>query len=496
MGTILKLEHITKMFPGVIAMNDVSLEVEQGEIHALVGENGAGKSTLIKALTGFHKPTKGKIMFDGREYDGFTPASAKEAGIGVIYQELNMVGHLSVAENIYLSQLPKKGALLDRRTMEEKTQAILDEMELPISPKARVQDLTIGYQQMVELAKALITDSKLIIFDEPTAPLSNREVDILFRQIAKMKEKGITLIYISHRLDEIFEIADRVSVMRDGEMIDTLEIAETNKEKLIQLMVGRPMNAVYPQRPPFTGTEVMLETKGLTGNGVENISMKIYKGEVLGLGGLVGAGRTEFAQLLFGAAKAQSGEIWFKGKKTDIRNPEKAMRLGIAMVPEDRKRQGLVLDEPVRENISLPVLKMISGGPILNRKKELELTEYYREKMRIKIYSGEQIAKELSGGNQQKVVLSKELAAQPQLIIIDEPTRGIDVGAKQEIYRLMNELVADGMTILMITSEMDELLGMADRIVMFCEGHLSGELSKEEFNSETVLRYASEYTAG
>ena len=494
MSTILKLEHITKMFPGVIAMNDVSLEVEQGEIHALVGENGAGKSTLIKALTGFHKPTKGKLYFDGKEYDGFTPASAKEAGIGVIYQELNMVGHLTVAENIYLSQLPKNGVFLDRKTMEEKTQEILNEMELPISPKARVQDLTIGYQQMVELAKALITDSKLIIFDEPTAPLSNREVEILFRQIAKMKEKGITIIYISHRLDEIFEIADRVSVMRDGEMIETLEISQTDKEKLIQLMVGRPMNAVYPQRPPFKGDEVILETKALSGNGVENISLKIYKGEVLGLGGLVGAGRTEFAQLLFGAAKAESGEIWFKGEKIDIRSPEMAMKLGIAMVPEDRKRQGLVLEEPVRQNISLPVLKKISSRTILNRKKEIDLTEYYREKMKIKIYSGEQIAKELSGGNQQKVVLSKELASEPQLIIIDEPTRGIDVGAKQEIYRLMNELVADGMTILMITSEMDELLGMADRIVVFCEGHRSGELQKEEFNSETVLRYASEYT--
>lgn len=491
--TILKLEHMSKVFPGVIALNDVSMEVRRGDIHALVGENGAGKSTMIKTLTGFHKPSKGKIIFDGKEYDGFTPNGAKEAGIGVIYQELNMVGHLTVAENIFLSQLPKNGVLLDRKTMRTRTQEILKEMGLPFSPDVLVQDLSIGYQQMVELAKALITDAKLIIFDEPTAPLSSHEVEILFDQIAKLKAKGITLIYISHRLDEIFEITDRISIMRDGEMITTLDTSATNKEELIQLMVGRPMNDVYPKRPEFQGKEVLLETKNLTGNGVTDISLTIRKGEVLGLGGLVGAGRTEFAQLIFGAAKAESGEIYFKGKKVKIDSPGKAMKMGIAMVPEDRKRQGLVLEEPVRENIALPVLKSISTHTILNRKKENKLTEYYKEKLRIKIYSGEQIAKELSGGNQQKVVIAKELAAKPELIIIDEPTRGIDVGAKQEIYKLMNELIAEGMTILMITSEMEELIGMADRIVVFCEGHQSGELQYDEFSSETVLKFASQY---
>ena len=493
MQTILRLEHVSKLFPGVIALNDVSLEVRQGEVHALVGENGAGKSTLIKTLTGYHKPTKGKIFFDGKEYSGFTPSSAKETGIGVIYQELNMVGHLTVAENIFLSQLPQKGVFLDRKVMKQKTQELLKEMELPISADALLQDLPIGYQQMVELAKALISDAKLIIFDEPTAPLSNHEVGILFKQIARLKSKGITLIYISHRLDEIFELADRVSVMRDGEMIDTLEVKNTNKEKLIQLMVGREMNDVYPKRPKFEGKEVILETKNLTGNGVTNISLQIRKGEVLGLGGLVGAGRTEFAQLLFGAAKVESGEIYFKGQPVRIDSPGKAMKMGIAMAPEDRKRQGLVLDETVKQNISMPILRKISKNTILNRKKEAELTDFYKEKMRIKIYSGDQIAKELSGGNQQKVVLSKELATEPELIIIDEPTRGIDVGAKQEIYKLMNSLVAEGMTILMITSEMEELLGMSDRIAIFCEGHKSGELEKEEFDSERVLWFASSY---
>lgn len=404
-----------------------------------------------------------------------------------------MVNHLTVAENLFLSALPKKGVLLDRKTMRARTQELLDEMELPISPDALVGDLTIGYQQMVELAKSLIAESKLIIFDEPTAPLSNREVEILFRIIEQLKAKGITLIYISHRLDEIFRLCDRVSIMRDGKMITTLNVADTNKDELIQLMVGRTMNEVYPQRPPFAGEEILLETKNLTGNGVKDISLQIRKGEVLGLGGLVGAGRTEFAQLLFGAARAESGEIIFKGQKVIMKSPSVAMKHGIAMVPEDRKRQGLVLVESVRENIALPVLKSLSIKTILNRRKENELTEYYKEKMRIKIYSGEQLAGELSGGNQQKVVLSKELANKPELIIIDEPTRGIDVGAKQEIYKLMNSLIAEGMTILMITSEMDELIGMSDRIVVFCEGHMSGELVKSEFDSEKILAYASSY---
>lgn len=492
-NAILKLEHINKVFPGVVALKDISLEIQKGEIHALIGENGAGKSTMIKTLTGFHRPTKGKIFFDGKEYAGFTPSEAKEAGIGVIYQELNMVGHLTVAENIFLSQLPKKGAFLDRNAMRKRTMEILQEMELPFSQDVLVRDLSIGYQQMIELAKALITDAKLIIFDEPTAPLSSREVDVLFEQIAKLKRKGITLIYISHRLDEIFDITDRISIMRDGELITTLNTDSTNKEELIQLMVGRPMKEVYPKRPEFTGKEILLKTSHLSGNGVTDISLSIRKGEVLGLGGLVGAGRTEFAQLIFGSAKADSGEIYFKGKKVKITSPGKAMKAGIAMVPEDRKRQGLVLEETVRENISLPVLKGISVSTILNRKKEDKLTQYYRERLHIKIYSGEQIAKELSGGNQQKVVIAKELASKPELIIIDEPTRGIDVGAKQEIYKLMNELVKEGMTILMITSDMEELLGMSDRIIVFCEGHQTGELLHSEFNSETVLKFASQY---
>lgn len=493
MGKILELNHITKRFAGVIALDDVSMDLEKGEIHALVGENGAGKSTLIKTLSGYHKPTEGTIVYEGKQYEGFTPSSSKEAGIGVIYQELNMVNHLTVAENIFLSELPHNRMFLDRKKLTTLTTKVLEEMELPVSPDTLIMDLTVGYQQMVELAKALITDLKVIVFDEPTASLSNREVEILFKQIERMKNKGISIIYISHRLDEIFKFSDRVSVLRDGKMIATLNTKDTNKEKLIQLMVGREMKDVYPKRSSYEKKEVILETENLTGNGVENISISIHKGEILGLGGLVGAGRTEFAQLLFGAAKRESGEIRFKGKPIGIKEPKSAMKLGIAMVPEDRKSYGLILDETVKENISLPILKKISKNTFLNKKKEEELTDFYKEKMSIKIYSGDQLAKELSGGNQQKVVLSKELATKPELIIIDEPTRGIDVGAKQEIYELMNKLVEEGMTILMITSEMDELIGMSDRIIVFCEGKMTGELFYDDFNSETILKMASHY---
>lgn len=493
MRTILELKHISKWFPGVVALDDVSIDFTEGEVHALVGENGAGKSTLIKTLTGYHKANKGTITYDGREYEGFDPIRAKELGIGVIYQELSLVNHLTVAENIFLSNLPKKGCMLNKKEMEQRTKALLEEMELPISPDTVVKDLTVGFQQMVELAKALVENSRVLILDEPTAPLSTHEVEILFHQIEKLRAKGITLIYISHRLDEIFRLADRVSVLRDGRLIQTLNIKETNQDQLIQLMVGRVVNEVYPKRPAHTSQEVLLETRNLTGNGVRDISLQIRKGEVLGLGGLVGAGRTEFAQLLFGAVKAESGEILFKGKPVQIKSPKGAMKLGIAMAPEDRKRQGLILEKPIKNNVALTVLEELSSAGILNKKKEDALMEQYIGKMRIKVSSVNQKAGELSGGNQQKVVLSKELAAKPELIIIDEPTRGIDVGAKQEIYKLMNELIAEGMTILMITSEMDELIGMSDRIAIFCEGRMTGMLEKNEFDSEKVLQFASQY---
>ncbi len=488
MQAIMELRNISKQFPGVIALDDVSIDFMPGEVHALMGENGAGKSTLIKTLTGVHKPDKGIIKYNGGEYTGFTPRGAKELGIGVIYQELSLVNHLTVAENIFLSDLPRKGLLLDRPTMVRKTQDVLRKMDININPNASVKDLSIGFQQMVELAKAIVEESKILIMDEPTAPLSNHEVEILFQIVTQLRQAGITIIYISHRIDEIFRIADRVSVLRDGKMITTMNIADTNKDKLIGLMVGRDVKDIYPAREQPANDDIIMATKRLTGNGVRDISLKIKRGEIFGLGGLVGSGRTEFAQLLYGAKKVESGEVYLNGKKIEIRSPKHAMKNGIMMVPEDRKRQGLILDQTVKENVCLAVLKRLSALGVRNNDKETELARKYVDKMRIKISGMEQKAKNLSGGNQQKIVLSKGMATNPDLIIIDEPTRGIDVGAREEIYSLMNELIAEGMTIVMITSDMEELLGMSDRIAVFCEGTVSAILEKPDFTAENVLR--------
>ena len=488
MQAIMELRNIGKRFPGVIALDDVSIDFMPGEVHALMGENGAGKSTLIKTLTGVHRPDTGKIIYNGNEYAGFTPRGAKELGIGVIYQELSLVNHLTVAENIFLSDLPRKGLLLDRHTMMRKTEEVLQKMDINIDPGDPIKDLSIGFQQMVELAKAIVEKSKILIMDEPTAPLSNHEVEILFQLVEQLRQAGITIIYISHRIDEIFRLADRVSVLRDGKMITTMNIKDTNKDKLIALMVGRDVKDIYPARKQPASKDIIMTTKRLTGNGVRDISLKIRRGEILGLGGLVGSGRTEFAQLLYGAKKVESGEVYFNGKKIVITSPKHAMENGIMMVPEDRKRQGLILDQSVRDNIAITVLKRLSSLGIRNKSKEVALTQKCVDKMRIKISGMEQMAKNLSGGNQQKIVLSKGMAINPDLIIIDEPTRGIDVGAREEIYSLMNELIADGMTIVMITSDMEELLGMSDRIAVFREGTLSGILEKPEFGAEMVLR--------
>ncbi|MCD7897449.1 MAG: sugar ABC transporter ATP-binding protein, partial [Planctomycetaceae bacterium] len=420
MEAIMKLQNISKRFPGVIALEDVSVEFRQGEVHALVGENGAGKSTLIKTLTGVHKPDQGSIIYNGVEYTGFTPRGAKELGIGVIYQELSLVNHLTVAENIFLSDLPRKGFLLDRQTMVQKTEDVLRKMDIHIDPNDTVKKLSIGFQQMVELAKAIVEQSKVLIMDEPTAPLSNHEVEILFQLVTQLRQAGITIIYISHRIDEIFRLADRVSVLRDGKLVKTMDIGETDKDHLISLMVGRDLKDIYPKRNAPAGGDIILQTKRLTGNGVRDISLKIRRGEILGLGGLVGSGRTEFAELLYGAKKVESGEVIFNGEKIVVSSPKHAMKNRIMMVPEDRKRQGLILDQSVKNNISITVLKNISELGVLNKTKEVELARKYVEKMRIKISGLEQRAKNLSGGNQHTLVLSKGMAITPDLIIIDE----------------------------------------------------------------------------
>lgn len=488
---VLQLQHIRKTYPGVVALNDVSLEVKKGEIHALVGENGAGKSTLIKTCSGAVVPDSGKIIVNDKEFDSMTPQLSMKNGIAVIYQEFNLVGGLSVAENIFLGRSIRKGIVIDKKAMIRETEKIFKTLNISIDPNMLVRNLSVGYQQMVEIAKAIQQDAKILIMDEPSAPLTKAEVSTMFEIIDKLKESGVSIIYISHRLDEIFRLSDRVTVLRDGTYIKTLATRDTDVDELISLMVGRELTEKFPVRENCIRDDIVLEVRNLSGNGDKNISFSIRKGEILGLGGLVGAGRTELAQMIFGAAQKTDGTIVLNGKEISPKSPRDAIDLGIALVPEDRKSQGVLLGLSIKKNINMPIYKRISKFSVINRKNENDVAEEYMKDIRIKAPSSQQLVKNLSGGNQQKVILGKWLAANSELIIFDEPTRGIDVGAKYEIYKLMNELVENGKTILLISSEMEELMGMSDRIIVLSEGKMTGEIEKENFNQENIMSYAS-----
>ena len=489
---ILELRHISKYYPGVTALNDVSLSVRRGEIHALVGENGAGKSTLIKTCSGAIEPSKGEIVINGKSFSKMTPKVSEANGIGVIYQEFNLVGDLSVAENIFLGRAIRKGIVVDQKAMERESKKILDSLNINITPKALVKTLTVGYQQMVEIAKAISQDAQLLIMDEPSAPLTNAEVESMFAVVDLLKSKGISIIYISHRLEEIFRLSDRITVLRDGQYVTTLNTNETNQDELVKYMVGRQLTEIYPARDPkCIKDEVIFEAKNVSGNGDKNISFKIHKGEVVGFGGLVGAGRTEFAELMFGVVPKTAGQFFFKGKEINPKSAHEAIEIGIGLVPEDRKAKGALLGLTIRENINMPVYHHDSRMTVINNKTEKENAQRYREEISIKTPSIEQLVKNLSGGNQQKVILAKWLAADSELLIFDEPTRGIDVGAKQEIYTLINTLVEGGKSVMMISSEMQELMGMSDRIIVLAEGHMTGELNREEFDQEQIMKMAS-----
>ena len=489
---ILELKHITKLYPGVVALNDVSFEVRRGEILALVGENGAGKSTLIKTCSGAITPTQGEIVINGKSFTGMTPQTSEQNGIGVIYQEFNLVGDLSVAENIFLGRAIRKGMVIDLKAMEKESKKILDSLNIKINPKTLVKTLSVGYQQMVEIAKAVSQNAKLLIMDEPSAPLTSAEVEAMFAIVDKLKAGGVSIIYISHRLDEIFRLADRITILRDGQYVTTLNTDETNKDELVKYMVGRQLTEVYPKRDEIcVKDEVIFEAVNVSGNGDKNISFKIHRGEVLGLGGLVGAGRTEFAELMFGMRQKTAGKFIFKGKEISPKTPKDAIELGIGLVPEDRKKEGALLGMSIRCNINMPIYQRISKGTVINEKKEEEIAQTYRKEISIKTPTLDQLVKNLSGGNQQKVILAKWLAADSELLIFDEPTRGIDIGAKQEIYTLINHLVEQGKTVLMISSEMEELMGMSDRILILAEGNMTGELNKSEFNQERIMQLAS-----
>jgi ribose transport system ATP-binding protein len=471
-------------------MDRVSIGFCPGEIHALVGENGAGKSTLIKCISGCEEPSDGDIVFAGESFKNLTPIKAIEKGIGAVYQEFNLVPFLTVAENIFYGREKTKGLFLDHETMNRETKAILEELGVSIDPKTRVKDLTVAYQQMVEIAKTVSRDVKFLILDEPSAPLTGPEIEAMFAVVRRLKTKGVTVLYISHRLEEIFEISDRVSVMRDGQHIATLNTSDTNQNELIKLMVGRELTETYPPGEHAVG-EPVLEVKNLYNYYIKNISFMLKKGEILGLGGLMGAGRTETVRAIYGADLLTSGGIFINGKQVRIRNPKEAIKYGIGLIPEDRKRHGVLLKLPVKDNISFACLPALSKHQWINMKKESRVVEEEISNLRIKTPTQFQLVKNLSGGNQQKVVLAKWLATRCDVLIFDEPTRGIDVGAKQEIYKLMRSLAEEGKSIIMISSEMPELLGMSDRIIVMYEGRVVGEIDKKEATQDRVLAMAS-----
>ncbi len=486
---VLSLKNITKLYPGVVALDDVSLDFIAGEVHAIVGENGAGKSTFIKTITGAVRPDKGSIVVCKNEAcSTMTPAFARQNGIECIYQEFNLIESLSAAENICYGN--RLGKLVDQKAMNKIAQSVFDQFGIDIDPSTLVRNLSSAQKQIVEISKAVTKNPQILVLDEPTASLTVSEIDILFKIISQLKAKGATIIYISHRLEEIFQVSDRVSVFRDGKYITTLKTTESSRPELIKFMVGRELSEKYPLRTTQPG-DVALELRNLTGNGVKNISFKARRSEILGIAGLVGAGRSEIMKVAFGSEHRQWGEVLVNGKAVDIKTPRDAMGYGMGLIPEDRKLEGCFLMESISWNIVYNIVRKISKFLIIDKKREKQIAESYSNRLRIKAPSLEQKVLNLSGGNQQKVVVAKALAAETDIIIFDEPTRGIDVGAKHEIYELMNGLCHEGKCIIMVTSDMEELLGMSDRIVVFAEHELAGELNKEEFSQEAILELAS-----
>lgn len=489
---ILEIKGITVEFPGVKALDEVDFTLKKGEIHALLGENGAGKSTLMKVLTGVNKPSSGSIYYDNQMYKNFTIDQSKHLGIAMIYQELNLVSELTIYENVFLGKEIKTAGRRDKNKMIEKTQEIFQSLGIEINPNKKVSELTMAYCQLVEIARALLGDPKILIMDEPTGPLTDKEVVILFRTMKMLKEKGVSLIYISHRLEEVFEVCDSCSIFRDGKFIVDLEVAETNLDELVRNMVGRELNEQYPPRVEVKETGNMLTVEHLKNSHLKDISFELKKGEILGFGGLVGAGRTECMRAIFGADSYQ-GTICKNGVEIKIHSPRDAINNKIVLVTEDRKGQGLLLNLDVTENIALPILKQRIKGIALNKKIMRSEAEQYKDKLKIKTPSLEQKVNLLSGGNQQKVIIARWLLAEADVVLFDEPTRGIDVGAKYEIYTLMNELKNNGKSIIMVSSDMAELMGMSDRIIVLAEGKITGEIKKqEEFDQELIMRMSSD----
>ena len=490
---ILQMKDIEKRFAGVHALKGVQFELRAGEVHALMGENGAGKSTMIKVLCGIHKRDGGEIVYFGEPVHFNGIADSQKVGISVIHQELNMMNHLTVAQNIFIGREPRKGPFIDDAKMVEDAKALFAKIGVKIDPTVQLGSLTVGKQQMVEIVKAVSHDCKLLVLDEPTAALTQPEVEELFKIMNDLKAKGIGMIYISHRMDEITRISDRVTVMRDGEYVDTVDTATVTKDDIVKMMVGRVIygeqkaaSEVAPDAP------VVLEVKNMNaGREVKNVSFQLRKGEILGFAGLMGAGRTEVARALYGADPRQTGEIYINGELVNIKTPEQAVKHGICYLSEDRKRYGLMLDKSVTENTTIAsVDSFIHSGLISDNEMKISSAEY-NEKLRTKTPSMEQLLKNLSGGNQQKVIIARWLMKNCDIFIFDEPTRGIDVGAKSEIYNLMDDLAKQGKSIIMISSELAEVLRMSDRILVMCEGRKTGELDISEATQENIMQLAT-----
>jgi ribose transport system ATP-binding protein/inositol transport system ATP-binding protein len=490
-NVILEMKDIHKSFPGVYALNGVNLDLIQGEVHALLGENGAGKSTLIKVLAGIHSVDKGEVFINGAKCRIDNVQDSQKHGISVIHQELCLVPNMTVTENIFLGREIYKAGFLDKRSMHIKAQNLFDSLQLNIKIDVKVSSLSVAQQQMVEIAKALLVDSAIIVMDEPTSSLTEKEVEMLFKTIRELKAKNISVIYISHKLEELFQITDRVTVLRDGKYIGTKITKNTTKDELISMMVGRELTEYYTKSKHDFG-DVILKVENLSkANVLDNISFNLRKGEILGISGLVGAGRTELARAIFGIDRFDSGTVTLEGKVMKIKSPKEAMDSGIALVPENRKEQGMFSIKSVSYNITLLVLdKFIKMAKVHNNLEE-QITDEYVQKLSIKTPSNEQPVGNLSGGNQQKTVIAKWLATMPKVLILDEPTRGVDVGAKAEIYSIMSMLAEQGVGIIMISSELPEIINMSDRVLVMNKGRITGILEREELSQERIMQYAT-----
>lgn len=487
---ILTLKNITKEFPGVKALDDVTINIERGTIHGLVGENGAGKSTLIKVLAGIYQPNKGEIILDGKPCRFNSPIEARRAGISVVHQEIKLAEPLSVAENMFLGNVQLKNGLVDWKGMRRRAREIVEDLGMDIDINAQVSSLTVAKKQIVEIMHAINNNSRILIMDEPSAVLTDRELEVMFRIVKQLRDKGITIIYISHRLDEIFGLCSNVSVLRDGRHIDTIPVASIDRQGLINMMVGREMGQEYPKEVGnVDGT--ILEVKNLSRGILQDISFEVKSGEVFGISGLVGAGRTELARAILGIDKPESGEVYVRGKKVHYRTFADAIRDGLGLIPEDRKLQGLVQIMSVKRNTTLVNMKRVLRAGVISSSLEEKLSKEYADKLHVVTPSMETEVQYLSGGNQQKVVIAKWLFQNSEILFLDEPTRGIDVGAKAEIYRLINRMAKEGKTIIMISSEMPELLGMCDRIMVMHEGHKMGELNAAEATQAKIMALCS-----